>query len=44
MTMTAVFDVGWRTSDGRSGSLAQLRRSWSVDYDVDEIQTVGVSN
>ncbi len=44
MSMTAVFEVSWRTSDGRLGSLDELSRSWSFDYDVDEIQTVGVAN
>lgn len=41
MTVTNVYDLAWRTSDGRSGSLGEARRSVTFDYDVDEIQTVG---
>ncbi|MEO1055871.1 MAG: hypothetical protein AAFY28_03060 [Actinomycetota bacterium] len=41
MTVTNVYDLTWRTSDGRSGSLGEARRSVTFGYDVDEIQTVG---
>ncbi len=41
MTITNVYDITWRTSDGRSGNLGQSRRPLTLAYDVDEIQTVG---
>ncbi len=41
MTVTNVYDLTWRTSDGRSGDLGAARPSVTFDYDVDEIQTVG---
>lgn len=42
ITITATHGVSWSTSDGRSGSLGTLSRSVTIDYDVDEIQTIGV--
>ena len=44
LAITTVYDINWTTSNGTSGSLADIRRTVTVDYDVDEIQTVGVSN
>jgi len=44
VTITSVYDVTYSTSTGRSGSLGVLNRSMSFDYDIDEVQTVGVSN
>jgi hypothetical protein len=44
VTVTSTYAVTYTTSTGRSGSLAPLTRSTSFTYDVDEIQTVGVSN
>ena len=41
MTVTNVYELSWRTSDGRSSELGQDRLSVTFDYDVDEIQTVG---
>ena len=43
MTVTATWNVSYRSSAG-SGAVGGVDRSLSVDYDVDEIQTVGVSN
>ncbi len=43
MTVTATWNVSYRSSAG-TGSVGAVDRSISVDYDVDEIQTVGVSN
>ena len=44
LAITTVHDVAWSTSDGRTGTLAEVRRTVTVGYDVDEIQTIGVSN
>ncbi len=44
LAITAVFDIAWTTSNGANGTLADIRRTITVDYDVDEIQTIGVSN
>jgi len=44
VTITSIYDVTYATSTGRSGSLGPLNRSTSFDYDIDEVQTVGVSN
>jgi hypothetical protein len=44
VTITSIYDVTYTTSTGRSGSLGALRRSTSFNYDVDEVQTIGVSN
>ncbi len=35
------YDISWSTSDGRSGSLGTFDRYVVLDYDIDEIQTVG---
>jgi hypothetical protein len=43
MRVTATWNVSYRSSAG-SGSVGGVDRSLSVDYDVDEIQTVGISN
>ena len=44
LAITAVYDIAWTTSNGANGTLADIRRTITVDYDVDEIQTIGVSN
>ena len=44
LAITAVYDIAWTTSNGADGTLADIRRTITVDYDVDEIQTIGVSN
>jgi len=43
MTVTATWDVTYRSSGG-SGAAGTVNRSSNVDYDVDEIQTIGISN
>lgn len=43
MSVTATWSVTYRSSAG-SGAVAPVARTSTVDYDVDEIQTVGVSN
>lgn len=43
LTISAVWDLPYTSSDG-AGQLPALRRSVTVDYDVDEIQTIGTSN
>ena len=43
MAVTATWDVSYRSSGG-SGSVGAIDRTLTVDYDVDEIQTVGISN
>ena len=43
MTVTATWAVTYRSSGG-SGSVGSVDRTASADYDVDEIQTIGVSN
>ncbi len=43
LTVTATWTVTYRSSAG-PGTVAPVERTLSVDYDVDEIQTVGVSN
>ncbi len=43
LSVTATWAVTYRSSGG-SGSSGAVDRTLSVDYDVDEIQTVGVSN
>ena len=43
LSVTATWSIGYRSSGG-SGSVGTLERTVSVDYDVDEIQTIGVSN
>ena len=44
VTITSTYNVTYTTSAGRSGALGGLSRSTSFDYDIDEVQTVGVSN
>lgn len=44
LTITTNHTVAWTTSNGASGTLTPIARSVSIDYDVDEIQTIGVSN
>jgi hypothetical protein len=41
--VTATWAVTYRSSGG-SGAAGAIGRTVTVDYDVDEIQTVGVSN
>ena len=41
LAITAIYDIDWRTSDGRNGSLGTIRRTTTVADDIDEIQTVG---
>jgi hypothetical protein len=43
MTVTATWAVTYRSS-ASAGSAGTVDRASSVDYDVDEIQTVGISN
>jgi hypothetical protein len=43
MTVTTVWELPYTSSQG-SGGLRALRRSITVGYDVDEIQTVGIAN
>ena len=43
MSVTATWLVTYQSSAG-SGSAGSIDRTLSVDYDVDEIQTIGVSN
>jgi hypothetical protein len=44
LTITTAYAINWATSSGQTGTLAPITRSVAVDYDVDEIQTIGVSN
>ncbi|RLE26180.1 MAG: hypothetical protein DRJ50_01475 [Actinobacteria bacterium] len=44
VTFTSTYAVTYTTSTGRSGALGPLSRSTSFAYDIDEVQTVGVSN
>jgi hypothetical protein len=44
VTITSTYAVAYTTSTGRSGALSPLSRSTSFDYDIDEVQTVGISN
>ena len=41
MTITNIYEVTWRTSDGRSGTLGESRRPLTIPFDIDEIQTIG---
>lgn len=43
LSVSAVWALPYRSSQG-SGSIPSLERTVTVDYDVDEIQTVGVAN
>jgi hypothetical protein len=44
LTITTNHAITWTTSSGAAGSLAPIARSVTIDYDVDEVQTIGVSN
>ena len=44
LAITAVHEIAWTTSTGAGGTLADIRRTVTLGYDVDEIQTIGVSN
>ncbi len=44
VTITSTYDVTYTTSTGRSGTAGIVERSVTVDYDIDELQTVGRSN
>ena len=44
LTITTNHAITWSTSSGASGTLNPIARSATIDYDVDEIQTVGISN
>ncbi len=43
LSVTATWDVSYRSS-GPSGAAGSIDRTLNVAYDVDEIQTVGISN
>ena len=43
LVVTTIWELPY-TSSGGAGSIPPLRRSITVDYDVDEIQTLGVAN
>ena len=43
LSVTATWDVTYRSS-GPSGAAGSIDRTLTVDYDVDEIQTIGISN
>jgi hypothetical protein len=43
LTVSTVWELPYRSSEG-GGNLTALRRSVTVGYDVDEIQTVGIAN
>ena len=44
LTITTTYAVSWTTSAGTNGTLTPIGRSTTIDYDVDEIQTIGISN
>lgn len=44
LTITTTYAISWTTSAGSSGTLTPIGNSTTIDYDVDEIQTIGVSN
>ena len=44
LTITTNYTITYTTSTGANGTLAPVTRSVTIDYDVDEIQTIGVSN
>ena len=44
LTITTNYTITYTTSTGANGTLAPITRSITIDYDVDEIQTIGVSN
>jgi hypothetical protein len=43
LSVTATWQVSYVSSQG-AGNAGTVERTSSVDYDVDEIQTVGISN
>ena len=43
MTITSTWRITWRLSNGATGQLADIVTSAQHDYDVYEVQTVGVS-
>ena len=43
LSVTATWQIDYRSSGG-SGSAGSVDRTLSIDYDVDEIQTIGISN
>lgn len=43
LTVTTMWELPYDSSDG-GGALPVLERSVTVDYDVDEVQTIGVAN
>jgi hypothetical protein len=43
VTVTATWTVTWTTSTGTTGTANPITRSTTFDYDVGEIQTIGVS-
>jgi len=44
LTITTNYTITYTTSTGANGTLAPITRSVTIGYDVDEIQTIGVSN
>jgi len=44
LIITTNYTISYTTSTGANGTLAPISRSVTIDYDVDEIQTIGVSN
>jgi hypothetical protein len=44
LSITVEYAVSYSTSSGAGGVLASIGRSVTVGYDVDEIQTIGISN
>ena len=44
LTITTNYTITYTTSTGANGTLTPITRSVTIDYDVDEIQTIGVSN
>ncbi len=43
MTITSTWRITWRLSNGSSGQLADIVTSATHEFDVFEVQTVGVS-
>jgi hypothetical protein len=44
LTITTTYAINWTTSAGTNGTLTPIDRSTTIGYDVDEIQTIGISN
>jgi hypothetical protein len=44
LTITTNYTIGYTTSNGTTGTLSPITRSTTINYDVDEIQTIGISN